>query len=285
MLIVLKLLKEVKVFIVDLLKIEENNLEDVIDNFLDLVDDDFMDKDDYEVFVLELLDEVFGEEEDDEDEEDDIDIFIMFRRRGRKKRVFGVLKIIRILKRELMVCFYCEEIFIKEVLFVIYVFEYIGVKLYICEVFECVKGFMFKFKLERYRFIYICFRFYKCLYCDKLFNRKDYLKNYMVIYDLNKKCWVCEECGKEYCYNFLYRIYKVFYDADVGRIIECGICYKYYDLKDELLYYLKVYSGVRFVKNCIEKIYACEDCGKIFYIRKDVRRYMIIYIKKKDFLC
>lgn len=80
MLIVLKLLKEVKVFIVDLLKIEENNLEDVIDNFLDLVDDDFMDKDDYEVFVLELLDEVFGEEEDDEDEEDDIDIFIMFRR-------------------------------------------------------------------------------------------------------------------------------------------------------------------------------------------------------------
>lgn len=227
--------KEVKVPIADPPKIEENNLEDVIDNPPDLVDDDPMDKDDHEVSALELLDEVLGEEEDDEDEEDDIDIPIMPRRRGRKKRAPGAPKITRTPKREPMACPHCEETFTKEALFVIHVSEHTGVKPYICEVPECAKGFMSKFKLERHRLIHTCPRSHKCLYCDKSFNRKDHLKNHMVTHDPNKKRWVCEECGKEYCYNFSYRTHKAFHDADAGRTTECGICHKHYDSKDELL--------------------------------------------------
>lgn len=277
--------KEVKVPIADPPKIEENNLEDVIDNPPDLVDDDPMDKDDHEVSALELLDEVLGEEEDDEEEEDDIDIPIMPRRRGRKKRAPGAPKITRTPKREPMACPHCEETFTKEALFVIHVSEHTGVKPYICEVPECAKGFMSKFKLERHRLIHTCPRSHKCLYCDKSFNRKDHLKNHMVTHDPNKKRWVCEECGKEYCYNFSYRTHKAFHDADAGRTTECGICHKHYDSKDELLYHLKVHSGARSVKNCTEKTHACEDCGKTFYTRKDVRRHMITHTKKKDFLC
>ncbi|XP_061191444.1 PR domain zinc finger protein 10-like [Saccostrea echinata] len=269
--------KEVKISVSDP-PLEENNLQEVMDNPPELVDDDPIDKDDHDVSALELLDEVLGE--DDED-----DIPVLPRRRGRKKRAPGAPKITRTPKREPMACPHCEETFTKEALFVIHVSEHTGVKPYICEVPECQKGFMSKFKLERHRLIHTCPRSHKCLYCDKSFNRKDHLKNHMVTHDPNKKRWVCEECGKEYCYNFSYRTHKAFHDADAGRTTECGICHKQYESKDELLYHLKVHSGARSVKNCTEKTHACDDCGKTFYTRKDVRRHMITHTKKKDFLC
>ncbi|XP_022316493.2 uncharacterized protein LOC111120106 [Crassostrea virginica] len=273
--------KEVKTAIKTPPQVEESNLEDVMDNPPDLVDDDDdpLDKDDHEVSALELLDEVLGEDDDDED------IHVLPRRRGRKKRAPGAPKITRTPKREPMTCPHCEETFTKEALFVIHVSEHTGVKPYICEVAECQKGFMSKFKLERHRLIHTCPRSHKCLYCDKSFNRKDHLKNHMVTHDPNKKRWVCEECGKEYCYNFSYRTHKAFHDADAGRTTECGICHKHYESKEDLLYHLKVHSGARSVKNCTEKTHSCDDCGKTFYTRKDVRRHMITHTKKKDFLC
>lgn len=217
------------------------------------------------------------------DDEDYIPV-VQPKRRGRKKRLGGP-KFHRTSKREPMQCPHCEEKFTKEASYVIHVSEHTGIKPYICEVPECAKGFMSKFKLERHRLIHTCPRHHKCPYCDKSFNRKDHLKNHLITHDPNKKRWVCEECGKEYSYNFSYRTHKAFHDAEAGRTTECGICHKNCENRDALLYHLKVHSGARSVKNCTEKTHACGECGKKFYTRKDVRRHMITHTKRKDFLC
>ncbi|KAJ8305661.1 hypothetical protein KUTeg_016206 [Tegillarca granosa] len=217
------------------------------------------------------------------DDEDYIPV-VQPKRRGRKKRLVGP-KFHRTSKREPMQCPHCEEKFTKEASYVVHVSEHTGIKPYICEVPECAKGFMSKFKLERHRLIHTCPRHHKCPYCDKSFNRKDHLKNHLITHDPNKKRWVCEECGKEYSYNFSYRTHKAFHDAEAGRTTECGICHKNCENRDALLYHLKVHSGARSVKNCTEKTHACGECGKKFYTRKDVRRHMITHTKRKDFLC
>ncbi|XP_063432507.1 uncharacterized protein LOC134714823 isoform X2 [Mytilus trossulus] len=233
------------------------------------------DDEDEEKTTTEMLDEILGADEDYPEP--------MPRRRGRKKG--RIPRGPRASRREPMQCPHCTETFTKEALFVIHVSDHTGVKPFICEVAECSKGFMSKFKLERHRLIHTCPRHHKCPYCDKSFNRKDHLKNHMITHDPNKKRWVCEECGKEYSYNFSYRTHKAFHDADAGRSTECGICHKQHETREELLYHLKVHSGARSVKNCTEKIHACPECGKKFYTRKDVRRHMITHTKKKDFLC
>ncbi|KAK3091028.1 hypothetical protein FSP39_016618, partial [Pinctada imbricata] len=257
--------------------------------------DDFMHIDPTDVIDMtdEIRDEVKNDEdvtlamlEDVDDVLDDDDFpYPKPKRRGRKRRPPGAPKIPRIPKKDPLPCPHCGEKFTKEALFVIHVAEHTGIKPFICEVEECGKGFMSKFKLERHRLIHTCPRGHKCPYCDKSFNRKDHLKNHMITHDPNKKRWVCEECGKEYSYNFSYRTHKAFHDADAGRTLECGICRKVHNTREELLYHLKVHSGARSVKNCTEKTHACDDCGKKFYTRKDVRRHMITHTKKKDFLC
>jgi hypothetical protein len=233
------------------------------------------DDEDEEKTTTEMLDEILGEEDDYPEP--------LPRRRGRKKG--RIPRGPRASRREPMQCPHCTETFTKEASFVIHVSEHTGIKPFICEVPECAKGFMSKFKLERHRLIHTCPRHHKCPYCDKSFNRKDHLKNHMITHDPNKKRWVCEECGKEYSYNFSYRTHKAFHDADAGRSTECGICHKQHETREELLYHLKVHSGARSVKNCTEKIHGCPECGKKFYTRKDVRRHMITHTKKKDFLC
>ncbi|XP_060069913.1 uncharacterized protein LOC132549945 [Ylistrum balloti] len=235
----------------------------------------------------QLLNDILGVDDDDEDDEEEEDEPIIPKRRGRKRKLLKIPKpkTPRGPRREPMTCPYCAEKFTKEAIYVIHVAEHTGIKPFICEDEDCKKGFMSKFKLERHRLIHTCPRHHKCPYCDKSFNRKDHLKNHLITHDPNKKRWVCEECGKEYSYNFSYRTHKAFHDAESGRTTECGICHKEHETREELLYHLKVHSGARSVKNCLEKTHECVDCCKKFYTKKDVRRHMITHTKKKDFLC
>lgn len=231
----------------------------------------------------QLLNDILGVDDEDDDDEEPV----MPKRRGRKRKLLKIpkLKTPRGPRREPMQCPYCAEKFTKEAIYVIHVAEHTGIKPFICEDPDCKKGFMSKFKLERHRLIHSCPRHHKCPYCDKSFNRKDHLKNHLITHDPNKKRWVCEECGKEYSYNFSYRTHKAFHDAESGRTTECGICHKEHETREELLYHLKVHSGARSVKNCLEKTHECPDCCKKFYTKKDVRRHLITHTKKKDFLC
>ncbi|CAG2244594.1 unnamed protein product [Mytilus edulis] len=198
------------------LQVEETPDDQVLDGepedkaYMEQVMDD---DEDEEKTTTEMLDEILGADEDYPEP--------MPRRRGRKKG--RIPRGPRASRREPMQCPHCTETFTKEALFVIHVSDHTEVKPFICEVAECSKGFMSKFKLERHRLIHTCPRHHKCPYCDKSFNRKDHLKNHMITHDPNKKRWVCEECGKEYSYNFSYRTHKAFHDADAGRSTEWNL--------------------------------------------------------------
>lgn len=156
---------------------EKEDIENVLED-----DDDEDDDDDDDKATIEMLDEILGADEDYPEPTP--------RKRGRKKS--RIPRGPRQSRRDPMQCPHCTETFTKEALFVIHVSEHTGVKPFICEVPECSKGFMSKFKLERHRLIHTCPRHHKCPYCDKSFNRKDHLKNHMITHDPNKKRWVCE---------------------------------------------------------------------------------------------
>ena len=188
-------------------------------------------------------------------------------------------------RREPFNCPHCNQKFVAEANFNIHVYGHTGVKPFICTVPNCGRGFMSKFKMERHGLIHTSPRHHRCPYCDKSFNRKDHLKNHMITHDPNKKVWKCDLCAKEYSYSFSYRTHMAFHAAENGETLECKICKKTFESKEELLFHLKVHTGARPAKNASEKQQPCFECGKKFFTRKDVKRHMITHTKKKDFLC
>lgn len=131
--------------------------------------------------------------------------------------------------------------------------------------------------------IYLVQKFYQCMYCDKMFYCKDYLWNYLQIYDFNKEVFYCFECGKNYNMKLGYWCYLVMYVVSSGDF-SCKVCLQIFESIQVLLEYLKVYlcwvvGGVK------EKKYFCDYCDWWFYICKDVWWYFVVYIGCKDFLC
>ena len=187
--------------------------------------------------------------------------------------------------RSPFVCPHCSETFLAEANYYLHVYNHTGVKPFVCNVADCRRGFLSKFKLERHMLIHTCPRNHKCPYCDKSFNRKDHLKNHMITHDPNKKVWKCDICNKEYSYSFSYRTHMAFHAANRGETLTCGICKKRFERKEDLLFHLKVHTGARTAKNSTEKTHQCFECPKKFFTRKDVKRHMITHTKRKDFLC
>lgn len=188
-------------------------------------------------------------------------------------------------RREPFVCPHCDQKILAEVQYHMHVYGHTGIKPFVCDYQDCGRGFMSKFKLERHSLIHSSPRHHKCPYCDKSFNRKDHLKNHMITHDPNKKIWKCELCSKEYSYSFSYRTHMAFHAAENDETLDCRICKKTFETKEELLFHLKVHTGARAAKNATEKTHSCFECQKKFFTRKDVKRHMITHTKKKDFLC
>lgn len=151
----------------------------------------------------------------------------------------------------------------------IYNYFYFREWLYKCVQFDCGKVFVFRYKLMRYMVIYFFQKFYQCVYCEKMFNWKDYLKNYFQIYDFNKMVFGCEECGKKYNIMLGYKRYLVFYVVSSGDFI-CGVCVLELGSIEVLLDYFKVYVEEKFFSVIKEKKYQCDYCERCFYIWKDV---------------
>ena len=188
-------------------------------------------------------------------------------------------------RKDPFVCPHCDMKIVAEVQYHMHVYGHTGIKPFVCDHKDCGRGFMSKFKLERHSLIHSSPRHHKCLYCDKSFNRKDHLKNHMITHDPNKKVWKCERCAKEYSYSFSYRTHMAFHAAESGETLDCGICKKSFEKKEDLLFHLKVHTGARAAKNATEKIHGCPECDKKFFTRKDVKRHLITHTKKRDFLC
>ncbi|XP_041060377.1 zinc finger protein PLAGL2 isoform X2 [Cetorhinus maximus] len=124
---------------------------------------------------------------------------------------------------------------------------------------------------------------HKCTYCEKMFHRKDHLKNHLQTHDPNKEAFKCEECGKNYNTKLGYKRHLALHAATSGDLT-CKVCLQTFESTEVLLEHLKTHSG-KSSSGVKEKKHQCDHCDRRFYTRKDVRRHMVVHTGRKDFLC
>lgn len=124
---------------------------------------------------------------------------------------------------------------------------------------------------------------HQCSFCEKMFHRKDHLKNHLQTHDPNKEAFKCEECGKHYNTKLGYKRHVAMHSATAGDLT-CKVCLQSYESTPALLEHLKSHSG-KSSGGAKEKKHPCDHCERRFYTRKDVRRHMVVHTGRKDFLC
>lgn len=124
---------------------------------------------------------------------------------------------------------------------------------------------------------------HQCSFCEKMFHRKDHLKNHLQTHDPNKEAFKCEECGKHYNTKLGYKRHMAMHSATAGDLT-CKVCLQGYESTPALLEHLKSHSG-KSSGGTKEKKHPCDHCDRCFYTRKDVRRHMVVHTGRKDFLC
>ncbi|XP_038622552.1 zinc finger protein PLAG1 isoform X2 [Tachyglossus aculeatus] len=124
---------------------------------------------------------------------------------------------------------------------------------------------------------------HKCNYCEKMFHRKDHLKNHLHTHNPNKEAFKCEECGKNYNTKLGFKRHLALHAATSGDLT-CKVCLQTFESTGVLLEHLKTHAG-KSSGGVKEKKHQCEHCDRRFYTRKDVRRHMVVHTGRKDFLC
>lgn len=182
------------------------------------------------------------------------------------------------------VCQVCSKSFTSPCKLTQHSYSHTGEKPFVCK--HCSKAFSSKFKLVRHTLIHSNQRQYRCTICDRTFHRKDHLKNHIKVHNPIKRTLQCDRigCSKEYSSVLSYRKHIAVHSVEEG-FLDCKICSKIFESKDELMYHLKIHSGSRVVKTPADKKYECQVCDRKFYTGKDVRRHLVVHTGLRDFLC
>uniref|UniRef100_UPI00398E911E zinc finger protein PLAGL1-like isoform X2 n=1 Tax=Pristiophorus japonicus TaxID=55135 RepID=UPI00398E911E len=160
-----------------------------------------------------------------------------------------------------------------------------GERPYTCSQHDCAKAFISKYKLIRHMATHCPQKSHRCSFCEKMFHRKDHLKNHLLTHDPNKVQLRCVECGKRYNTKLGYRRHLALHAAAAGELA-CGVCAREFARTDQLLEHLKGHAGrLAGAPGSREKRHACDRCERRFYTRKDVRRHTVVHTGRKDFLC
>ncbi|EHH19794.1 zinc finger protein PLAGL2 [Chlorocebus sabaeus] len=154
---------------------------------------------------------------------------------------------------------------------------------YSCPQLHCGKAFASKYKLYRHMATHSAQKPHQCMYCDKMFHRKDHLRNHLQTHDPNKEALHCSECGKNYNTKLGYRRHLAMHAASSGDL-SCKVCLQTFESTQALLEHLKAHSR-RVAGGAKEKKHPCDHCDRRFYTRKDVRRHLVVHTGRKDFLC
>lgn len=182
------------------------------------------------------------------------------------------------------VCQVCFKSFTSPCKLTQHSYSHTGEKPFVCK--HCSKAFSSKFKLVRHVLIHSDQRQYHCTICDRTFHRKDHLKNHAKVHNPIKRTLQCDRpgCSKEYSSVLSYRKHIAVHSVEEG-FLDCKICNKVFESKDELMYHLKIHSGSRVIKTPADKKYRCNFCDRSFYTGKDVRRHLVVHTGLRDFLC
>uniref|UniRef100_A0A3B3TGL9 Zinc finger protein PLAGL2-like n=1 Tax=Paramormyrops kingsleyae TaxID=1676925 RepID=A0A3B3TGL9_9TELE len=160
-----------------------------------------------------------------------------------------------------------------------------GEKAFHCSQPHCAKAFVSKYKLLRHMATHSQQKTHQCSFCEKMFHRKDHLKNHLQTHDPNKEAFRCEECGKRYHTKLGYRRHAAMHSAASGDLT-CKVCLLGCESTAALLEHLRGHSGKPPVAGVTrERRHPCAHCDRRFYTRKDVRRHLVVHTGRKDFLC
>ncbi|XP_034028421.1 zinc finger protein PLAG1 [Thalassophryne amazonica] len=180
-------------------------------------------------------------------------------------------------------CPVCQKAFNSVEKLKVHSYSHTGERPYCCSHPDCTKAFVSKYKLLRHMATHSPEKNHKCSYCEKMFHRKDHLKNHLHTHDPYKEAFTCQECGKSYNTKLGFKRHLALHAANSGDLT-CQVCLQPFPSTGVLLEHLKTHAGKSSGGNK-EKKHRCEHCERRFYTRKDVRRHMVVHTGRKDFLC
>uniref|UniRef100_A0A3Q1EQ38 Pleiomorphic adenoma gene 1 n=1 Tax=Acanthochromis polyacanthus TaxID=80966 RepID=A0A3Q1EQ38_9TELE len=180
-------------------------------------------------------------------------------------------------------CQECQKAFNSLEKLKVHSYSHTGERPYRCSHPDCTKAFVSKYKLLRHMATHSPEKNHKCSYCEKMFHRKDHLKNHLHTHDPHKEAFTCQECGKSYNTKLGFKRHLALHAANSGDLT-CQVCLQPFPSTGVLLEHLKTHAG-KSSGGTKEKKHRCEHCERRFYTRKDVRRHMVVHTGRKDFLC
>uniref|UniRef100_A0A3B5KQ32 C2H2-type domain-containing protein n=1 Tax=Xiphophorus couchianus TaxID=32473 RepID=A0A3B5KQ32_9TELE len=180
-------------------------------------------------------------------------------------------------------CQECQKAFNSLEKLRVHSYSHTGERPYRCSHPDCTKAFVSKYKLLRHMATHSPEKSHKCSYCEKMFHRKDHLKNHLHTHDPHKEAFTCQECGKSYNTKLGFKRHLALHAAHSGDLT-CQVCLQLFPSTVVLLEHLKTHAG-KPSGGTKEKKHCCEHCERQFYTRKDVRRHMVVHTGRKDFLC
>ncbi|XP_061788694.1 zinc finger protein PLAG1-like [Nerophis lumbriciformis] len=180
-------------------------------------------------------------------------------------------------------CEDCEKAFNSVEKLKVHSYSHTGERPYFCSQPGCTKAFVSKYKLLRHMATHSPEKSHKCSYCEKMFHRKDHLKNHLHTHDPYKEAFACEECGKNYNTKLGFKRHLALHAANSGDLT-CQVCLQTFPSTAVLLEHLRTHAG-KSAGATKEKKHHCDHCERQFYTRKDVRRHMVVHTGRKDFLC
>uniref|UniRef100_A0A8C4QYX0 PLAG1 like zinc finger 1 n=1 Tax=Eptatretus burgeri TaxID=7764 RepID=A0A8C4QYX0_EPTBU len=179
---------------------------------------------------------------------------------------------------------HCVQVFVSVEKLRVHSYAHTGERPFACTSPGCSKAFVSKYKLLRHAATHSPDKTHACPCCGKTFHRKDHLKNHQQTHDPHKLAYRCDSCGKKYHTKLGFRRHLALHAAASGDLT-CRVCGRSLECTAALLQHLKAHASKPASSGHREKRHQCDQCGRQFYTRKDVRRHLVVHTGRKDFAC
>ncbi|KAG8221988.1 hypothetical protein J437_LFUL003368 [Ladona fulva] len=177
---------------------------------------------------------------------------------------------------------------------------------------DCPKAFSSKFKLERHKLIHTGERRHQCPTCRRSFRRRDHLRNHERVHRSShgdsapsdpstsaaggsgvSPVLRCDrpQCSREFRSAAAHGRHLAGHAAREG-ILRCEVCGAGgFARTSDVLRHLREAHVPQTRPSATSgdaegpRRFPCNDCGRTFFTRKDVRRHLVVHTGRRDFLC